>query len=624
MRRTPGRRTIGCALAALVAGLLVGSTTPSATAADPATCPWEDGVDGAVYTWVGGVNDNQWGGLASAANWTEPDGSWPAIPNDDQSPPMSPGHDSNEPGDPDDTFDTFVCVPAGKTVNIDADNTRFPFVQGIWVAAGSTVNIRAGAGLFVMSQDPDEESFFSAGSVLDVTAGTLGGRGSLRIQGSVQVKSPLTGGGASSLASKKVVGGDQVDSGVAGTLVIGPTGQMTLPDRGVQVVYGYRILVHGLVRLVGTGLLSANWGTRLELAGGTFDIAGDGGYYQGAKPSDVDQLSDFVNSGTLTKSAGSGVSIIDADYSGSGAVQVTSGQLALPDGDQRSAFVGGNSTLSTGQCEPGSGLEVCAPLLGGADPRSLAVTIPGVDGDGATVTIREDVPAPGLAFDGTTDIAGLDAQPLDPARIRLRMPSAPADQRPSLDNVRVGGDPGTGDFPTCLGSGTPPHGAIACVDRRGLPTSSRVEAGNLVMEVNYLANIRRSRWIVVREARDVAAPTLWEPTATKVKTKVLRTKPKVKPIPLPGLRCSEGCTVSGTGKLTVRLGGKKRTFRVKGTKAATAGETVTLRVKLAGKAQKKVARSSVKKGRVELLVTATDAAGNAVTLQATIKVKLKR
>lgn len=249
------------------------------------------------------------------------------------------------------------------------------------------------------------------------------------------------------------------------------------------------------------------------------------------------------------------------------------------------------------------------------------MTIPDGDGDGSVVSIREDLPASGHAFDGVTETSGLQASPLDPARIQARLPAASSDV--DLDTVAVTPDPAAIGYPTCLGSGAPPFGAIACVDRRGLPTSSRVSGGNLLMEVRYIGNVR-SRWIVLRGSADVAGPTLYGSSDQRATAKVFAMKQKVKPIRVRGLRCSERCTVSGAGVLTVKIGGKRRELRLRGSRQAAAGETVTLAVKLTRRAQAKLARSSAKRGRADLLVTATDAAGNAVSMQVLVKVKLKR
>ncbi len=513
------RILLGCALAA---STLVLVASPKAAADDPTSCPWTNDATHALYTWVGGHNDNIWG---FATNWTAPVGNLALVPNDDRQGFPTPGYDQNEPGEVADTHNTYVCIPANSTVNIDANTTRFPFLQAIWVGAGSTVNIRPGAGLFVQSENASVASFFAPGTTLNVTAGSLGGRGTLKSQGQMVIRSPLTGGGASTLSTK--VDNNETAAGIGG-LIVGNSGTMTLPERGVGLRYGYDLTIEGTVRLArdgaatapGDGFLAAAWGTRTEIAPtGTLDIAADGGYYQGSQPVGVTQLGDLVNNGSLVKSAGSGISVIDADYQGTGSVTVLSGTLALPDGSvgarprsdvapsasstPRTANVAAGRSFATGRCadpivDPRTG--TCVVASGPGDPVSVRYTS-STNGLATGVVLQEDDPG-GVVYHGvsgnvirvgaTSDAATAGA----PTRLTFTYASSQVGgatieqldmlQAPAATNVWR-------KVPNCSAAGVVPPGVDTCLDRTASSSASGVISAVVLTIVNT-----DSRYIISR------------------------------------------------------------------------------------------------------------------------------
>ena len=82
--------------------------------------------------------------------------------------------------------------------------------------------------------------------------------------------------------------------------------------------------------------MSAQPGTTTTIqAGATLELTGDGGFYQGSAAGQ----GALTNNGVLRKSGGTGTSVVDATYSGSGQVVVQTGTLALPDGGLVGAVV---------------------------------------------------------------------------------------------------------------------------------------------------------------------------------------------------------------------------------------------------------------------------------------------
>jgi hypothetical protein len=122
---------------------------------------------------------------------------------------------------------------------------------------------------------------------------------------------------------------------------------------GVNLQGGRTIRNDGTTIIRNAGFIAADDGTRF-INNGLFQIENDRGYYQGVlipnKPS-----SRFENNGVVRKTQGTGSSVIDADYSGAGDVDVLSGKLEVW-GNSLKGDVARNKVLATGTTLEDSGL----------------------------------------------------------------------------------------------------------------------------------------------------------------------------------------------------------------------------------------------------------------------------
>jgi hypothetical protein len=276
----------------------------------------------------------------------------------------------------------------------------------------------------------------------------------------------------------------------------GTTGQMLVDDAGVVEVSGglvnlgdqYQLVVRGLLVVHDGGTVAADHGTRLELrprraltgGAGTLRFEGDGSYLEGKNDFGIARLSTVVNQGQITKSGGTGTSLVTGVYSqpSPGAVTVSSGKLLLPSGSPTPATVSAGSGYGSGQClvprQPG-----CQAQTFGADSQNVDFQVPTSDTSGASVTVQELTTASSpkdIGFPVEAHATGLSATLSDPAILTLRYDERLLGGRGwrSVDVFHQ--ETGTTTWvklPACLANGNPPSGQLTCVDRRGLAGSSR-------------------------------------------------------------------------------------------------------------------------------------------------------
>ena len=186
--------------------------------------------------------------------------------------------------------------------------------------------------------------------------------------------------------------------------------------------------------------MAAQPGTTTTIrAGATLELTGDGGFYR----SSAAGQGALTNNGVLRKSGGTGTSVVDAAYSGSGQVVVQTGTLALPDGGLVGAVVSPGSALATGRCAGPSTGSTCQPTQDPtADPMSVNLTVPGANGSATAVQVQELGPV-GAGVDpngvGNEVLAHADnlvADTAHPATITLRYSQADVMGTP-LDEVQV-------------------------------------------------------------------------------------------------------------------------------------------------------------------------------------------
>ena len=329
MRRV-SRSAVGTAVGVVLASSIVAvASTQAPAAAKACTVTWDGMGDGTLWT-----DQDNWG-----------DDGVPA------------------PGD-------VVCITTTDHVAIDALQAQVAEVQ----LGGSTeLEIRDGASLLV---DGGAESVWGPSTNVAINnGGELGGTGTIRVQGFAWFASP---GNGSVLTSGAATGGKMVVEGVA-----------TVVANGLGISGGYHVdvVAGGRLRLDPKTWITGDPGTATTIrSGAALELTGDGGYYQGAAGSP----SVLTNSGVLRKTGGTGTSVVDASYQGSGQVEVRSGAIAMPDGQLVGGAVWPGYTLATGRCGGPSPDTVCQPTQDPAkDVMSLELTVPSANPGSTGVQIQE-------------------------------------------------------------------------------------------------------------------------------------------------------------------------------------------------------------------------------------------
>ena len=308
---TGGRSLVGTALGAVVVSFLVVVSTPGPASALPSVCT---SGDPNVVTWVHNNGTNQ--------NWDTP-GNW------------------NPVGVPNPT--AIACIDTTDNVVIGPSIPNITAAQ-VHLAGSASLQVPAGRSLLVNGA---AESVWAPGTSVEVPMGEIGGTGTIRAQGDVT----FTSGQFGTFLTTTHNGGGQQPPADPGLLVV--EGHATLANLGLALSTGYGVSVAngGVVSMAPDTWFAADYGTALTIQpGGTLEVAGDGDYHQGFAVSGQ-PFSVLTNNGLLTKTAGSGTSVVDATYAGSGQASVLSGTLALPDNQQVGASVSPGTTLATGRCE---------------------------------------------------------------------------------------------------------------------------------------------------------------------------------------------------------------------------------------------------------------------------------
>jgi hypothetical protein len=558
------------ALSLTVAALTV-VPAGSARAVDPA-CPF---TSGDVRTFVG-TNSNSW---ADANNWS-PTG----IPNDNTTGTATP-----------ETNTTYVCIGTGKSVYMDKTelfnfSSGWVELQGYWLGKDATLTV--GDGVALMNNDHTEASVTEHGSLLSATSAYVGGQGTLLVKGDLSVAaSAVTGASSltSSHDSQPIATQTQ-----EGHVVIDQVGRLLLPSLGVQMHRGYDIDVFGQLVMTGSGFLAPHFDTSVTVeAGGTYQFAGWGGFYEGPTDSGPDVIPSLVNRGTLLKT-GPDTALIGPNVDGyveqgDAHIVVQGGTLGFAGGTTYTADVSGGQAFSTAQCTLHDANQPCAVELDpGRDPQSVAFTVPASD-PGAVVEVTELGPLDFLAH--ATDLA---MNPADPATLNFRLGAGaegigttqPADVQITHDGVPI---------VSCVASGLP-AGATNCVDRQ----ASSYDGRNVLMVVR---TIQTSRYVCHKE--DVTTPSI-------VGTPAAGWKKLKRPITLT-TTVDEAATVTVTG--TVRAKGIRLPLQtVSRALAANTPGAFSLTFKKKLKKHQKSELKRARKVRAQLTITVRDAAQHVVSV----------
>jgi hypothetical protein len=330
--------TIGAVLVSST--VVAGASAPSAALPPNCDLTWDGAGDGSSWT-----DNNNWGGAGVPSN------------ND------------------------VVCIQTTDHVVISAgpSNVAQVFLDG----SSTELEVKQGAGLFV---DGGAESLWASGTNMAVNTGQLGGQGTLRVQGNIYFADP--GAGGTSLTS--VAGGGQPPAD-RGTMIVQARAEVVAQSLGLKAGYQVNVASGGNMVLDAGTFVTADRGTSTTIQpGGIMWLNGDGGYYQGAAVAGQ-PLSVLTNNGVLRKAAGSGTSVVDADFvSGSGQIEVQSGTLAMPDAGQVGAVVWPGKSFATGKCAPGVPTAICQPTTDPAvDPMSVSFTVPQGNPSTASVQLQE-------------------------------------------------------------------------------------------------------------------------------------------------------------------------------------------------------------------------------------------
>jgi hypothetical protein len=416
----------------------------------------------------------------------------------------------------------YVCIPGGGLPRIRGGQNAA--LVALDVAPTGVLNVDEGGRLYLYGGALTPSTI--RGEV-DVDGGALAGPGHVELSGTLLLHT-LGPSSEATLTTRECAyfpgpypPGEEPC--IPGVPIVGAKGQIVVDDGGLVDVTGgevtlgdqFQLLVHGVVRVHDGGSIAADHGTRLELlphtgttpGTGTLRFDGDGGYLEGNNDFGIPALGTVVNQGQIIKTAGSGTSIVTGTYSqpSPGAVTVDSGNLLLPSGSSTPATVSAGSAYGSGRClaprQPGCQAETFA-----LDQQNVDFQVPTTDTSGASVVVQE-LTTPSSPNDIGLPVeahaTGLTATPSDPAILSLRYDERLLGGRDWTQvNVfhRADGTTSYVKLQPCLADGSPPSGQVACVDRRGLPGSSRDvfdadDPANAPDVIMVIRTLETSRWV---------------------------------------------------------------------------------------------------------------------------------
>jgi len=370
--------------------------------------------------------------------------------------------------------------------------------------------------------------------------------------------------------------------------------------------------VAGEARLTSNGFLAVAAHSSVTVKpGGTLEFGGSGGFYEGVRG--ADNIVSLVNDGTILKSGEGTTSVIGTDYAQTtGDIEVSGGTLAFKGGTEYSAEVDPGQRLSTEECATQSANSPCTTGPG-ANGLSVAFTVPTSDADGAPVRAQElpqaattlDPKGVGQVFLAHAD--DLEATPQNPAIIefRLGMQATGTTNLAELGIVHVPDAGPMETLPDCLPTGLPPSGT-GCVDKRGLPGSSRIVGQDAYLIVRTTTT---SRYVCHKELialppqpptpPDVTAPTITLATSS-------RWKDLAKAVTVTAA-ADEASTLTVSAEVMAR---KQDAVSLRPVSmAAAAGQVVPVTLKL--KRSQRNRFVGAKKVKIVVTIRVTDAAGNA-------------
>ncbi|GAA4077438.1 hypothetical protein GCM10023066_04100 [Nocardioides kongjuensis] len=453
----------------LVGSLLavLGTAGSAGAAAAPCTGAVPPGLT--RFVWDGSTGNGRWD---TATNWTVE-----GVADNDGKP--------NYFGTPasDDSTTGYVCIPSGSGT-ISLDGTVNVHVIAFVVGSDTTLDATGNARIWVYGHtDPakDFDSSIAATARVSLRNATLGGPGAIDVAGTVEWG--RAGSGVSTLdndlcAFLQGMGqAVQACSGIAvsGVLSVQSGGLLEVGGRGVNLFDGYSVDVQsgGRLRISGSGYVAADRDTAITIeSGGTLELAGDASVFEGKtnNPLDTD-LAALTNNGTVVKSAGTGASALNVDYTGSGKVDVRTGGLSIAGTAPITGDLRAGARLGTASCgDPGPASDAARPCLPATSAKDPQVAVLSPQQAVSGVVLQEGaVPA----ANGDLQPAVSIAAPAVPSTLYLEL----QDSRPAAELTVFRSRPGLQQrIPLCGAGGTLPAGVSACiVGRRGSGGRSQLE-----------------------------------------------------------------------------------------------------------------------------------------------------
>lgn len=416
----------------------------------------------------------------------------------------------------------YVCIPAGGLPVIRAGQDAQ--LVALDVAPTGVLQVDEGGKLYLYGGDSAPSTIRGQ---MEVDGGALAGPAQVEVSGALLLRT-LGPSSEATVTTRECAyfpgpypPGEQAC--VPGIPILGATGRIVVDDEGVVDVSGgevdlgdqFQLLVHGLLRIHDGGFMAADHGTRLELlphlgltaGAGTLRFEDDGSYLEGKNDFGIAPLGTVVNQGQIIKSGGTGTSLVTGTYSqpAPGAVTVNSGNVLLPSGSPTPATVSAGAGYGSGRClvprQPG-----CQPQTFDLDQQNVDFQVPDTDTSGASVLVQELTTASSpddIGLPVEAHATGLSTTAADPAILSLRYDERLLGGRGWTSvNVfrRATGTTTYVKLQACLANGHPPTGQEACVDRRGLPGSSRnvfdaEGPGNGPDVLMVIRTVKTSRWV---------------------------------------------------------------------------------------------------------------------------------
>ncbi len=265
---------------------------------------------------------------------------------------------------------------------------------------GGTFTAAAGAALQLASGTYVENGgVFTGEGTLRMTGGTLSlitdqmpglslAGGDVKLGAGFQAAGAITSlvlNGATLVGTNEIAGIlTASDGGFEGRLTVRPEGQIVFSGASQKTLYKLVLHNHGTVRWLGGNLSLGSTPTTVINNNGLWEAASDNTLFQGIGGPDPQ----FVNAGTLRKTAGTGVTTLSGIvFNSAGLVEVQTGTLRFPNNYTHHA---GTLRLAGGRIECGGLLTVASGALEGTGSFGNSeftggLLSPGVNGPGQIV-----------------------------------------------------------------------------------------------------------------------------------------------------------------------------------------------------------------------------------------------